>query len=169
MFLTNTGEITRKKKKRNKTPPVPTTFKNRHSKPLHPEIQRYALASRQSKHKSIYLIVSLVSLVSSVPLRDYRPFLIWKTKKNTPIELLLLCLHAATSALAISQNTSFLKSWSSGSHQEWMTWMIWGCLSLPTPGDCEGCISEAMHISLFINVYRNFVLESSQFLAYSPK
>lgn len=119
--LTNTVEITRKKNKQNTTGPHHIQ-KQRDAPNYHPEIQRDALASRRSKYKSIYLIVSLVSLVPSVPLRDYRPFLIWKTKKNTPVEFLLLCLHAATSAFAISQSTSFLKSWSSGSQQEWLEW-----------------------------------------------
>lgn len=60
----------------------------------------HANASTWSKHNSIYLIVPLVSLVSSAPLRDYRPFLIWKTKtqySRTLSVVMSACSHASFS------------------------------------------------------------------------
>jgi len=39
----------------------------------------------------------------------------------------------------------------------------------PLPGDCEGNTFEVILIKLSVNVYRNFVADSSPFLAYSPK
>lgn len=64
----------------------------------HPGIWIDACASRWSKHNSIYLIVPLVSLASSAPLRDYRPFLIWKTKikyTKTVSVVMPACSHAS--------------------------------------------------------------------------
>lgn len=81
-----------------------------------------AWAPRWSKHNSIYLIVTLVSLVSSAPLRDYRLFLIWKKKikyTRTVSVVMPACSHASFS----QQLEHSIHPESEGTG---MTWMMQG-------------------------------------------
>lgn len=66
----------RKNIEQNKTPPCWKPERNSKTSPRNTDGCMYF----KMIYLDHYLIVPLVSLVSSVPLRDYRPFLIWKTK-----------------------------------------------------------------------------------------